>query len=134
MEGLAAAGGVIAVVSLAGQVVQGCDYLYTIFEDAKDAPTEVRLLMTELAIINSISIKFEASTPDNADHLAALDFCNEAIRKLRNLVDNYGILTSTGSCRKWGKRLGLALSTSKILKHLTRLREAKGHLEHLQNM
>ncbi|KAI9644401.1 hypothetical protein NHQ30_007758 [Ciborinia camelliae] len=133
MEGLAAAGGVITVVSLAGQVVQGCKYLHTIFEDAKDAPTEVRLLNTELAIIDSISTKFATSAPDDAEHRAALDFCNEAIYKLRDLVDKYSILTGTGR-RKWSTRLGLALNNTKIMKYLNRLREAKGHLERFQTL
>ncbi|TGO51981.1 hypothetical protein BCON_0150g00130 [Botryotinia convoluta] len=134
MEGLAAAGGVIAVVSLAGQVTQGCNYLHTVFEDARDAPIELRLLNNELSIIESISTKFAASIPDHPEHLAALDFCNESIHKLRDVVDEYGILTGVGKYTKWGPRLALALNASKILKHLNRLREAKGHLEHLQNV
>ncbi|KAF5873303.1 uncharacterized protein Bfra_008584 [Botrytis fragariae] len=133
MEGLAAAGGVIAVVSLAGQVTQGCNYLHSVFEDARDAPVELRLLNNEISIIKSISTKFTASIPDNPEHLAALDFCNESIHKLRDVVDKYGILTDVGKYMKWGPRLALALNTSKILKHLNRLREAKGHLEHLHN-
>ncbi|KAF7954708.1 hypothetical protein EAE96_005827 [Botrytis aclada] len=134
MEGLAAAGGVIAVVSLTGQVIQGCDYLHTIFEDAKDAPIELRLLNTELSIIKRISTKFSASIPDEPENLAALDFCNESIHKLQNVVEKFGVLTGVGRYRKWGPRLALALNTSKILKHSNRLREAKGHLEHLQNV
>ncbi|KAF7915192.1 uncharacterized protein EAE98_011277 [Botrytis deweyae] len=134
MEGLAAAGGVIAVVSLAGQVTQGCNYLHTVFEDARDAPIELRLLNNELSIIKSISTSFAASISDHPEHLAALDFCNESIHKLRDVVDKYGSLTGVGRYRKWGPRLALALNASKILKHLNRLREAKGHLEHLQNV
>ncbi|KAF7952587.1 uncharacterized protein EAE97_002084 [Botrytis byssoidea] len=111
MEGLAAAGGVIT--------------------DAEDAPIELRLLVDELSIIKRIFTKFDASIPDHPERLAALDFCNESIHKLRDVVDRYGILTGTGKYKKWGPRLALALNTSKILKQLNRLREAKGHLEYL---
>ncbi|TGO23184.1 hypothetical protein BPAE_0141g00140 [Botrytis paeoniae] len=114
MEGLAAAGGVIAVIPLTGQVIQGCDYLHTIFGDARDAPIELRLLVDELSIINGISTEFAASTSDNPEHLAALDFCNESIHKLQDVVDKYGILTGVGRYKKWGPRLALALNTIKI--------------------
>jgi len=54
MEDLAAARGIIAVVSLAGQVIQDCNYLRAILDGAIEAPEEVRRLSAELAIIESI--------------------------------------------------------------------------------
>lgn len=130
MEGLAAAGGVVAVVSLAGQVVQGCGYLRRVFGDANSAPKELGDLTVELAIIEDIV----HVTPDDEEHKDALDFCNEAVGKLRKIVDKYGALDRAGRNRKWCMRLSMALNVEKIGKHLNRLREAKGYLEHLQNM
>ena len=130
MEGLAAAGGVIAVVGLAGQVLQGCGYLRSVFENADNAPAEVRLLIMELTIIESI-IRATSKNNENQD---ALDFCNEAVAKLRKVVDKYGVLDGVNKCKKWGTRLAMALSSDKIMKHLRRLREAKGYLQHLETM
>jgi hypothetical protein len=130
MEGLAAASGVIAVVSLTKQVVQGCSYLRQIFDDAHTAPEEIRLLTTELAILERIV----RTTPDDSDHRDALDFCNEAVVKLRSVIDKYAEIDGAGTHRKWGRRLSMALSTEKIHKHLGRLREAKTYLQDLQNL
>jgi hypothetical protein len=100
MEGLSAASGVIAVVSLAGQIVQGCGYLHTVFDEAKSAPQEIHLLMTELAIIEGVV----RTTPDVDKHQDELDFCHERLLKLRNIVEKYGILDGTGRSKKWGTR------------------------------
>lgn len=129
MEGLAAAGGVIAVVSLAGQVVQGCNYLRDIFDGAKTAPTDVRSLATELKIIEGIVL----ATPDVEQHSDVLDFCNEKVLKLRTIVDKYGVPDGSSHQRRWTTRLAMALSAGKIEKHLASLREAKGYLERIQN-
>lgn len=130
MEGLAAAGGVIAVVSIAGQVLQGCSYLCNIFDNAKGAPQEIHLLVIELKIIEAIVQK----TPNDAEHQYALDFCNGAIARLREVVDRYGDLDGTTKMKMWGKRLRMALNMEKIQKHLGRLREAKRELEDLLKM
>lgn len=130
MEGLAAASGVIAVVSLAGQVVQGCGYLRTIFDEAKTAPKEAHLLHTELAIIEGIV----RVTPDIDKHQDELDFCQEQLLKLRKVVDKYGVLDGAGKGRKWGTRLAMAFNSEKIQKHLNSLREARGYLERIQNV
>jgi hypothetical protein len=130
MEGLAAASGVIAVVSLAGQVVQGCSYVRQILDSANTAPQEIRVLTAELAIIERIV----QNTPDEGEHRDALDFCNEAVAKLRNAIDEYAELDSVRGHRKWGRRLSMALSTDKIQKHLGRLKSAKTYLQDLQNL
>jgi hypothetical protein len=130
MEGLVASGGVIAVVSLAAQVLQGCNYLRSVFDNANGAPKEIHLLIAELAVIEAIV----RAVPDDGGHRDALDFCNEAISKLRKLVDKYGVVDGVAQSRKWGLRLGMALNMEKIQKHLVRLREARGHLGHIQNL
>ncbi|EPE28131.1 hypothetical protein GLAREA_04922 [Glarea lozoyensis ATCC 20868] len=130
MESLAAAGGVIAVVSLAGQVVQGCIHLRDVFDGARSAPKDIRSLATELKIIKDV---VEATT--NLDqHPEVLDFCNEKIVKLRKIVDKYGVADDGTDKRRWGSRLAMALNSDKIQKHLNSLREAKRHLEQIQNV
>jgi len=130
MEGLAAAGGVIAVLSLAGQVLEGCSYLRDIFDTAVTAPKEIRLMAMELSIIEALV----RATPDVDQHREELDFCQERLSKLRELVEKYGDLDGASNHKKWGKRLAMAMGTKKIEKHLASLREAKGHLQHIQNL
>jgi hypothetical protein len=130
MEGLAAAGGVIAVVSLAAQVLEGCSYLKDIFDKADTAPREIRLIANELAIIQSIV----RSTPNSDEHQDELDFCQERLSKLRKIIDKYGDLDGTKRRRQWGKRLGMALNVDKIEKHVVHLREARRYLERIQNL
>jgi hypothetical protein len=130
MEGLGAASGVLAVVSLAAQVAQGCSYLREIFDTANNAPQEIRLLSTELGIIQGIV----DGTPDVNKYHDELDFCHERLSKLRKVVDKYGALDGVGRNKKWGTRLSMALNADKIEKHLNSLREAKGYLERIQNV
>jgi hypothetical protein len=130
MEGLAAASGVIAVVSLAGQVLEGCSYLRDIFDSAVAAPREIRLLALELSIIEDLV----RATPDVDQHQEELDFCQERLLKLQEVVEKYGELDGASRHKKWGKRLAMAMSAKKIDKHLASLREAKGHLQHIQNL
>jgi hypothetical protein len=130
MESLAASGGVIAVVSLAGQVVQGCVYLRDVFDGVRSAPKDIRSLATELKIIKDIVL----ATTNVEQHPEVLDFCNEKVLKLRKVVDRYGVLDDGSSKKRWGSRLAMALNSDKIQKHLDSLREAKRHLEQIQNV
>lgn len=130
MEGLAAASAVIAVVSLAGQITQGCSYLREVFDNATTAPEEIGLIVTELSIIERIV----RATPGIDQHQDELDFCQERVLGLRKVVEKYGELDGVAPQKKWGKRLAMAMNARKIDKHLSSLREAKGYLQHIQNM
>lgn len=110
MEGLAAASEVIAVVSFAGRVVQGCSYVPWILDNANTAPQEIRLLTTELTIIERIV----RNTPYDCENRDALDFYNDAVTNLHNVIDKYAELDGAGRCKKWGRRLPIVLSTDKI--------------------
>ncbi|KAM3087802.1 hypothetical protein ACMFMG_001872 [Clarireedia jacksonii] len=129
MEGVAAASSVIAVVGLAAQVVQGCNYLRGIFDDAKNAPQELHFLTLELRIIENIVSRIHDEQA-NEEYQHALDFCLEALAKLKSIVEKYALGDPTsGLRRQWGPRLAMALNKDKLEKHMARLREAKGHLE-----
>jgi hypothetical protein len=139
MEGLAAASSVIAVVGLAGQALQGCQYLRNIFSEARDAPRELQLLDAEIGtiqrILHSVQSELLCSTSNITAEVASdatLDFCADAIRELRDIVDKYGQPSNEGGRVKWGKRLSVTLNSSKIDRHLSRLRAARGHLISLQ--
>lgn len=139
MDGLSAAGGVISVVGLAGQVLQGCSYLRNIYDDAKDSPCELRLLRMELTIISGIVESMrndpQTSSIQNGHHPAegALLFCDETLTKLRRIVEKYGVVTGTSKRRRWGKGLAMAMSADKIKKHVERLDRAKDHLLAIQS-
>lgn len=132
MEALASAGGVFAVVSLAGQVAQGCAYLHNILDEAINAPEEVRLLVAEIAIIERIVLFTRPShdSEQDAEYQDALEFTSDAVAKLQNIVDKFGELDAAGKYRKWGRRLAWALSADKVAKHLRRFKDARDHLQH----
>lgn len=133
MEGVAAASGIIAVVGLAAQVVQGCNYLRGIFDDAKNAPQELHFLTLELRLIENIVNGIDGGHASE-EYQHALDFCLEVLSKLKSVVEKYAFGDpSSGGRRQWGQRLAMALNKDKLEKHMTRLREAKGHLEDIHN-
>jgi hypothetical protein len=129
MEGLAAASAVIAVASLAGQVLQGCNYLREILQNAIEAPRESRLLMDELSIIEDI-VK---NSPTAPRHQQALSLCNERLSRVCHMMSKFADIEKAGRCRKWGKQLSMAWNTEILQKHLSAIREAKGYLESIQN-
>jgi hypothetical protein len=138
MEALAAASSVIAVVGLSGQVLQGCSFIRQILSNARNAPEDLQLLITELSIIERVasSIEKSASSLSNEflveDAKPALEFCHEAVGKLQAVVEKYSDPVSSSTVKQWGRRLNMAMSTEKIAKHVARLERAKGHLLEVQ--
>lgn len=93
MEGLAAAGGVIAVVGLAGQVMQGCTSLLDVLGSITTAREDLRLLIHELRVIQDLVQSTTTSLSTGVDGCLlhdALDFCDECIGKLSQVVERYG--------------------------------------------
>jgi hypothetical protein len=129
MEALGAASAVIAVVSLAAQILKGCSYLREVFQNTIEAPIESRLLLNELSIIEEIVKK----SPDDQQHQQALDICNERLSKVCETMSKYVEIENSGRCRKLQKQISMALSTDLMQKHLTSLREARRYLESAQN-
>jgi len=130
IDSLAAASRVIAVVSLAAHALQGCDYIGNVFDNAHNAPGELRLLVNELAIVE----RLVRDAPDADLHQEKLDFCNKRLSKPWQVVCKYGDLENARRRSKWGKRIAIAISTGKIQKNLGVLRAAKGYLESIQNV
>ena len=134
MEALAGASSVVAIVGLAGQVVQGCSSLSIIFSDMKGAPQDLRLLVCELEVIQQIggALRDEnfrhTTTPTGWDPTPALEFCMEAIAKVQKFVAAYEAPNGAGDHMKWRKRVLIGMSREKIRKHPARLERAKTHL------
>ena len=102
MEGLTAASAVIAVVSLAGQVVQGCGYLREVFKNAITTPREIQLLAIELSIVEGLV----QAIPEVEQHKEELDFCQEKLLKLRKAVEEYGEFDGVTLHKKMGDKIG----------------------------
>jgi hypothetical protein len=98
-------------------------------DNANTTPQEIRLLTTELTIIERIVW----NTPYDCENRDALHFYNDAVTNLRNVIDKYAELDGAGRYKKWGRRLSIVLRTDKIQKHLGRLKAAKTYLQDLQN-
>lgn len=132
MEALGVAANITAVIGIAGQVAQGCVYLYTIFDDVRGAPRDLRCLRLELRVIEQILIL----TPEQA--VDALLLCEQAIQDVRadvekyGDVDGHGIESGSGGLgmrkKRLGKRLKMAFGKEKIRKHIEALKGAKSHL------
>jgi succinate dehydrogenase/fumarate reductase flavoprotein subunit len=119
---------------LAGQIVQGCSYLRAIFDEANNAPKEIRLLTAQIAIIERMVAFTNLSQSSNfaqqdTEYQDALDFAMEVIRKLKKIVDKHAELDEAGKYRKWGRRLAWALSADSIGKHLRGLKDAQNHIQ-----
>lgn len=134
MEALAGASSVIAVVGLAGQVVQGCGYLNSVFSSIKNAPHDLELLIRELEIIQVVAGALSdenfrnSPVPMGWDPTPALEFCMEAIGKAQKLALAYGGPNGNVDHMKMRKRVQMGMSQEKIRKHLGRLERAKTHL------
>ena len=134
MEALAGASSIIAIVGLAGQVVQGCMYLNSILGGMKDAPDDLALLIRELEIIQQVASALSEenfrsdAVPIGCDPTPALEFCIEAIGKVQKLVANYGGPSGALDHMNLRQRFQMGMSQDKIRKHLGRLERAKTHL------
>lgn len=140
---------VVGFIGLTGQVLQGCNYLSTLFSDAKEAPEIIRAVSAEIQAIESSLLHFQAlkSELDVNPHLVphdwspapALTCCNEAINALKCFIQNFPELHSLrdpiAAHRIRGKwqRLNLAKNMNRLQRHLHRLQNAKSGLELLQS-
>lgn len=123
---------VVAFIGLAGQVIQGCQYVRTILDDIKDAQDDVRSLRTEIKILSRTLESFqnvlsEISNTGNLEGVGtetrlALEYCEEAMA---------GLVKSILKIKKAGTRwsqIRFAFSKDKISKHIGRIERAKGYI------
>jgi len=80
--------------ALARGLTQGCIYLYGLFENIKDLPEDVKLLIAEVEILLNVSKSIEAQlkaavlggVSPEADFRPALEQCVHTITSLKNEV------------------------------------------------
>jgi hypothetical protein len=135
-EALGLAASIIAVISLAGQVVQGCQTLKTLVGDFNNAPSDIQHLMRELDVIlesAKIAEKLEKSGGANlqAQLEPALRLCFDAVEEIRGkIVDADTALKEKGSGRRtrgW-HRLKVVFGKADLQTAVDKLSRAKADL------
>jgi hypothetical protein len=131
-EALGLGANVVAFIGLAGQVIQGCQYIKTILDDVKDAPDDIRSLHTEINLLTRTLETFknalvelshsETHVEIGGEAKLALDYCEEAIAGLLK-----SILKIKRPGSKWGQ-IKFAFSKDKVSKHIGRVERAKGYI------
>lgn len=105
-EALGLAASVIAVVGLAGQVLQGCQNIKSWVGDFNSAPKDIQLLMRELdSILESAKIAERLGKDGDANlqaHLEpALRLCLDAVDEIRKKIADANLkFSQAGSSRK----------------------------------
>jgi len=131
-EAIGLGASVVAFIGTAGQVLQGWQYISTLFDDVKDAPDDIKSLDREVNMLVRMLTGFKTVLTDIShmdDHAAigsetkqALDYCDEAMVGLMKFL-----LKIKRAGTKWNQ-LRFAFSKDKVLKHLSRIQNAKEHI------
>ncbi|KAL6715216.1 hypothetical protein ACLMJK_007480 [Lecanora helva] len=133
MEGLAAAGGVIAVISLAGQVLSGLRFLDQFFGDISDAPDFILRLQQEIDILKAVlqavaeyENTFSANEEQAIISLApSIRLCHFWVAKLERAMDKYTLMSSHSQVRRHWSSILHALQMPKVEKYVARLGQAR---------
>ncbi|PMD56106.1 uncharacterized protein K444DRAFT_536538 [Hyaloscypha bicolor E] len=123
MEAIAAGSAVVAFISLAGQITQGCLYIRTLLVDASEAAEDIRHLGTE-----SLVDLDDAGIPEGQTNSVqlALDYSDEAVTGLVKLIAKNKKLGG-----RWGQ-VKFAFAKEKCAKYISRLERAKGYISTAQ--
>lgn len=106
MEVLSGAASVIAVTSLAIQLVDSIDKLYGFWISVKDAPDDVHIIITDLKLLSTVltEISFEAQQSEpNPTLEAVLKTCSTRVKTLGIILNNIepDFSSASLSVRKW---------------------------------
>jgi hypothetical protein len=133
---------IIAVVSLAGQVIQGCQNIKSWVGDFRSAPKDIQDLIRELDSIEESTkitdmLRMNIAPGELDLHLTpALQRCLDAVQELRKyIVDADITFQERGLNRKsrgW-QRLKVLLGKQTIRASVDKLSLAKGHLVIVQS-
>ncbi|MCJ1379651.1 hypothetical protein MMC17_002753 [Xylographa soralifera] len=122
MERLAVASGIIAVVSLAGQVLSGLLFLDGFFGDVSDAPEHIQLLRREIELLKVIIRAFSwydttVSTPSEEDTMLnwgpLLEMCGTWVGKLETAMRKFEAKLSKSRVQRHWRDIVHALSAVK---------------------
>lgn len=106
MDGLSSAASVIAVGSLAVQLADTAKQLCDFWSSIKDAPENIRAIMTDLELLSSVlaeaALEAQRTSPD-ASLTAVLHSCNGKLKSLTMLTDDLepGFSSKSSRIRKW---------------------------------
>jgi hypothetical protein len=130
-EALGVGASVVGFIGLAGQILQGCHYISTLFDDIKDAPETLLYLWTEIKAFRIVLQGFQqalqsmgqSTNIDAASEqvITALTTSSTTIRDLKALLDKH----SHQGKRDWWKAFKVAVVKSIFMKHCDRLEKAK---------
>jgi hypothetical protein len=141
-EAIGFAASIIAVVGLAGQVIQGCQNIKAWVGDFNSAPKDIQHLIQELnSIEESAKITEILRTKIVRREVdlqldPALQQCLDAVQELRkHIVDADNVFQERGHSRKWRswQRLKVMLGKRAIQASVDRLSRAKTQLVVVQS-
>jgi hypothetical protein len=147
MEAVGAAGSVVGIVGVAGQILQGLIFLHGFFREFRDIPEDVQSLVQELncleALFRRIAIlAAQASSPIASattttvpgaapahsyleELMPALEFCDRWVKILRDLVDKHeSTANASRSMRTWSN-LRLAFRRKRWSEYTAALQQGK---------
>jgi hypothetical protein len=141
-EILGTAASLAGLLGLCGQILQGCLFLRDLIEGARDAPEDVRLLLSELEIlstaVNSTKDVFEQTSQwslainVNA-YEAALKHCLELFSTLTTRVMGDSNALNSGSRLNWWRQMGIASRKKTLESLMVRLERAKTQILLIQH-
>jgi hypothetical protein len=121
----------IAFIGLAGQVLQGCQYVHDFIDDVRDAPDDLRHHHTEISSFESVVLGFQevlqAIQPfarienPTKQALLALRSGGTSIDELKALLRRF---EQSGERDLW-RSIKLTRKRSELAKYVARLGEAK---------
>ncbi|KAL9112886.1 MAG: hypothetical protein Q9227_002963 [Pyrenula ochraceoflavens] len=143
------AAGVVGFIGLTGQILQGCNYLSSLFSNAKESPKIIQTVSLELQSFTSslshfkgLLVELEANPhlwPRGWHPEAALKSCDTAVTQLKAFVHKFPELHDSGNAEsskhvreKW-QRIMLAKEMAALQRYLSGLQHAKYDLELLQS-
>lgn len=99
MSSVALAASIAGLISLAGQILQGCQFIRNLLDDIRDAPEDIHTLSIYIETFQS-SVqgfrqlleqveRFGEKHGQNHEAKLALDLCNEGIQQLKGMVEAY---------------------------------------------
>ncbi|KAF7506075.1 hypothetical protein GJ744_012226 [Endocarpon pusillum] len=139
------AAGIVGLVSLSGQILQGCNYLCKTFFNAADAPDVILAVSMELCAVRSrleafqrLLLIIQAAAPAcfrvQQDPAIPLQSCQNAIQKLQSFVNKYADLTiskapnSKTTVRKAWQKFDVARRCDQLKGYISQLEAAKSSL------
>lgn len=126
MEGLAAAGGVLAVASLALQVVEIVERIQDFWDRIKNAPAEIRSVLDDLALLSMVLRLIESNVTARRIHSQvlslALNNCLCKVQVMERLLEQFQIGSTTP--RNWRRRSWVTITAVRKDEKLARYRRS----------